>query len=92
VLALLVVTVTAMGFATALLICSIAMALLAAGYGDDWPVDPDEVMISNVAAIWLGLWGLWGMVFFFYYRNSPALKGDPRTAAPACGPVEARHL
>jgi hypothetical protein len=66
-------TAAAMGGATALLVCGIVMAPLAVMYGDgDWPANLDELLFSNLTAVWLGLWAVWGVVFFIYYRRSPA--------------------
>lgn len=67
------VTATAMAAATSLLFFGFVLAPLAVIYGDmDWPAGLNDVVFSNLIAIWLGLWGFWTVVFVLYYRRVPA--------------------
>ena len=66
------------GVAFALLTFSAASSLLVAFLGDDglaftWGTDDGDSLFSLLFPWWwLGLWVMWGSIFYTYYRGAPA--------------------
>lgn len=70
------ITATLASFFAAFLMLAAVLSIGASVYGDKPPPLWNELDLETVLGVWIGLWVIWGGVFYQYYRDSSKMVSE----------------